>query len=125
MAYFSKDAILKAYKQLSKLSSDPTAQGATQRVSALRYFVALDNFYAVFRKDCDTKDSSHKESYTGYVGDVISVTEDLYTGNFYFPLSHSQGDYNVGSNFYSVNVVAMSKQNPTMVYDFPRRGKNP
>lgn len=125
MAYFSKDAILKAYKQLSKLSSDPTAQGATQRVSALRYFVALDNFYAVFRKDCDTKDSSHKESYTGYVGDVISITEDLYTGNFYFPLSHSQGDYNVGSNFYSVNVVAMSKQNPTMVYDFPRRGKNP
>lgn len=125
MAYFSKNAILKAYKQLSKLSSDPTAQGATQRVSALRYFVALDNFYAVFRKDCDTKDSSHKESYTGYVGDVISVTEDLYTGNFYFPLSHSQGDYNIGSNFYSVNVVAMSKQNPTMVYDFPRRGKNP
>lgn len=125
MAYFSKDAILKAYKQLSKLSSDPTAQGATQRVSALRYFVALDNFYAVFRKDCDTKDSSHKESYTGYVGDVISITEDLYTGNFYFPLSHSQGDYNVGSNFYSVNVVAMSKQNPKMVYDFPRRGKNP
>lgn len=125
MAYFSKDAILKAYKQLSKLSSDPTAQGATQRVSALRYFVALDNFYAVFRKNCDTKDSSHKESYTGYVGDVVSVTDDLYTGNFYFPLSHSQGDYNVGSNFYSVNVVAMSKQNPTMVYDFPRRGKNP
>lgn len=125
MAYFSKDAILKAYKQLSKLSSDPTAQGATQRVSALRYFVALDNFYAVFRKNCDTKDSSHKESYTGYVGDVVSVTDDLYTGNFYFPLSYSQGDYNVGSNFYSVNVVAMSKQNPTMVYDFPRRGKNP
>ena len=125
MAYFSKDAILKAYKQLSKLSSDPTAQGATQRVSALRYFVALDNFYAVFRKNCDTKDSSLKGSYTGYVGDVVSVTDDLYTGNFYFPLSYSQGDYNVGSNFYSVNVVAMSKQNPTMVYDFPRRGKNP
>ena len=125
MAYFSKDAILKAYKQLSKLSSDPTAQGATQRVSALRYFVALDNFYAVFRKNCDTKDSSLKGSYTGYVGDVVSVTDDLYTGNFYFPLSYSQGDYNVGSNFYSVNVIAMSKQNPTMVYDFPRRGKNP
>lgn len=125
MAYFSKDAILKAYKQLSKLSSDPTAQGATQRISALRYFVALDNFYAVFRKNCDTKDYSHKESYTGYVGDVVSLTDDLYTGNFYFPLSHSQRDYNVGSNFYSVNVVAMSKQNPTMVYDFPRRGKNP
>lgn len=125
MGYFSKEAILKAYKQLSKLSADPTAQGATQRVSALRYFVALDNFYAVFHKDCDTKNSSHKESYTGYVGDVIEVTEDLYTGNFYFPLSSSQGDYNVGSNFYSVNVVAMSKSNPTMAYDFPRRGKNP
>lgn len=125
MGYFSKEAILKAYKQLSKLSADPTAQGATQRVSALRYFVALDNFYAVFHKDCDTKNSSHKESYTDFVGKVIEVTDNLYTGNFYFPLSSSQGDYNVGSNFYSVNVVAMSKSNPTMVYDFPRRGKNP
>lgn len=125
MAYFSKEAILKAYKQLSKLSADPTAQGATQRVSALRYFVALDEFYAVYHKNCDTKDSSNKESYTEYVGNVVEVTEDLYTGNFYFPLSHSQGDYNVGSNFYSVNVVAMSKSNPTMVYDFPRRGKYP
>lgn len=125
MGYFSKEAILKAYKQLSKLSADPTAQGATQRVSALRYFVALDNFYAVFHQNCDTKNSSHKESYTDFVGKVIEVTDNLYTGNFYFPLSSSQGDYNVGSNFYSVNVVAMSKSNPTMVYDFPRRGKNP
>lgn len=91
MAYFSKEAILKAYKQLSKLSPDPTTQGATQRVSALRYFVALDSFYANYHQDCDTKDSNDKESFTNYVGDIVKVTDDLYSGNFYFPLIHIQG----------------------------------
>lgn len=124
MSYLSKEAVLKAYKKLSGLSADPTAQGATQRVSALRYFVALDNFYADFHEDCDTKNPSHKESFTDYVGKVVAVTDSLYTSNFYFPLSHSQGDYNCGSNFYSVNVVKVSLESAT-VFDFPRRGKNP
>lgn len=125
MAYFSKEAILKAYKQLSKLSADPTAQGATQRVSALRYFVALDSFYANYHHDCDTKDSSDKESFTGYVGEAVKVTEDLYSGNFFFPLIHIQGDYNVGSNFYSTGVVNISKESPSTTFNYPRRGKNP
>ena len=124
MSYLSKDAVLRAYKKLSTLSADPTAQGATQKVSALRYFVALDNFYADFHEDCDTKNPSHKQSYTDYVGNVVSVTDSLYTSNFYFPLSYSQGDYNCGSNFYSVNVVKVSLES-TNVFDFPRRGKNP
>lgn len=125
MAYFSKEVILKAYKQLSKLSPDPSAQGATQRVSALRYFVALDIFYANFHRDCDTKDSNDKESFTSYVGDIVKVTNDLYSGNFYFPLIHIQGDYNVGSNFYSTGVVNISKESPSTTFDYPRRGKNP
>ena len=125
MAYFSKEAILKAYKQLSKLSPDPTTQGATQRVSALRYFVALDSFYANYHQDCDTKDSNDKESFTNYVGDIVKVTDDLYSGNFYFPLIHIQGDYNVGSNFYSTGVVNISKESPNTTFNYPRRGKNP
>lgn len=125
MAYFSKDAILKAYKQLSKLSYNPTAQGAIQRVSALRYFVALDRYFAKFNRDCDTKDQIQKDSYTKFVGEVVAVTDEMYTGNFYFPLTLTEGDYNVGSNLYSVNVVALSKSNPSMKYDFPRRGKKP
>ena len=125
MAYFSKEVILKAYKQLSKLSPDPTAQGATQRVSALRYFVALDIFYANYHHDCDTKDSNEKESFTSYVGDIVKVTDEFYSGNFYFPLIHIEGDYNVGSNFYSTGVVKLSIESPNTTYDYPRRGKNP
>lgn len=125
MAYFSKEVILKAYKQLSKLSPDPTAQGATQRVSALRYFVALDCFYANYHHDCDTKDSNDKESFTNYVGDIVKVTDDLYSGNFYFPLTNIQGDYNTGSNFYSTGVVNISKESPNVTFDYPRRGKTP
>ena len=42
MGYIAKGSLLKAYLRLSHLSDNPTAQGATQRISALRYFVALD-----------------------------------------------------------------------------------
>mgnify|MGYP004443293151 FL=1 len=125
MAYLSKDAVLAAYHRLSKLSADPSAQGQTQLVSALRYFVALDRYYFKYTKDCDTRSANDKDSYTQYVGEVVGVTDELYTGNFYFPLIESQGDYNCGSNFYSVNVVTLSKENNTETYEFPRRGRHP
>lgn len=125
MSYFSKNTILSAYKQLSKLTNDPTAQGATQKVSALRYFVALDEFFAHKRDNCDTKDSSDKDAFTQYVGSVVKVTDDKYTSNFYFPLYKINRDYNCGSNFYSVNVVRTSIESPSQEYTFPRRGKRP
>lgn len=125
MSYFSKEAILDAYKHLSKLTNDPTAQGATQKISALRYFVALDEFYAEKGRDCDTKNNSDKNVYTECVGHVVKVTSTKYTSNFYYPLSRIDRDYDCGSNFYSVNVVKLSKESPTQVYNFPRRGKRP
>ena len=123
--YIAKKSILKAYKNLSGLTYDPKAQGATQRVSALRYFIALDAYYAKSRKDCDTNNALDKSAFTENVGAVVSVTKDKYTSNFYYPLAESGNDYNCGSNFYSVNVVKESKANPSVIHDFPRRGKNP
>ena len=43
MAYISKENILAAYKKLSQMHPDPDAQGATQKVSAIRHFLALDS----------------------------------------------------------------------------------
>ena len=125
MGYIAKDSLLKAYFRLSQLSDNPIAQGATQRVSALRYFVALDQFYFEQGRNCDTKINSDKELFSSYVGNVVSVTKELYTSNFYYPLQESGGDFNCGSNFYSVNVVKISKANPNTINYFPRRGNYP
>ena len=125
MGYIAKDSLLKAYFRLSQLSDNPIAQGATQRVSALRYFVALDQFYFEQGRNCDTKINSDKELFSSYVGNVVSVTKELYTSNFYYPLQESGGDFNCGSNFYSVNVVKISKANPNTINYFPRRGIYP
>lgn len=38
MRYFSKKSVLKAYECLSRLSENPSLQGATQKVSAIRHF---------------------------------------------------------------------------------------
>ena len=125
MGYIAKGSLLKAYLRLSHLSDNPTAQGATQRISALRYFVALDQFYFEHGRDCDTKINSDKDLFSSYVGNVVSVTKDLYTSNFYYPLQKSSGDFNCGSNFYSVNVVKISRANPYTLNYFPRRGNYP
>ena len=42
MDYINKQDILNAYRVLSSISPDPNLQGATQKVSAIRYFIALD-----------------------------------------------------------------------------------
>ena len=39
MRYFSKKSVLKAYECLSRLSENPSLQGATQKVSAIRHFL--------------------------------------------------------------------------------------
>ena len=45
MAYFSKETVIAAYNYLSNLTDDPSAQGATQATSALRYLFALDEYF--------------------------------------------------------------------------------
>mgnify|MGYP000759848981 CR=1 FL=1 len=124
MAYLSKKAILSAYSQLSRLTDDPSAQGATQVTSALRYLFALDEFTKKFGKDCDTSKREDRDAFIEFVGNVVSVNNDYYTANFFNSLKGNQ-DYSVGSNFFSVNVVKNSVVNPNTDFDFPKRGNNP
>ena len=82
MGYLSKKTILQAYEKLSHLSNDPTLQGATQKVSAIRYFMALDSFCLKFHRDCNTRDKNDKKEYANRVGFVCYVCLNLYTTNF-------------------------------------------
>lgn len=125
MVYLSKSSVLSAYCKLSLLSENPITQGATQKVSALRYFIALDMFYKTNGTNCDTKNNTDKELFSECVGNFVSVNSEKYTSNFYYPLTNSDKDYNCGSNFYSVNVIKESITNPNRIFDFPRRGKMP
>lgn len=124
MAYLSKETVLNAYKVLSTLSADPLAQGATQRISAIRYLLALDMFYKTHNRPCDTQDRNDAVEYIENVGKVVAVNETQYTTNFYYPLKNNS-DYAVGSNFYSVNVVHESVANGGAKLVFPRRGSTP
>ena len=125
MSYLSKETILKAYKNLSHLSKDPTLQGATQKVSAIRYFMALDSFYLQFHKDCNTRDKNDKKEYADHVGFVCDVCQNLYTTNFYYPLKEHNKDFGVGSNFYSAGQVNSSIVNPEEMFAYPKRGGTP
>ncbi|MCX4270127.1 MAG: hypothetical protein OSJ62_15920 [Lachnospiraceae bacterium] len=125
MAYISKSNILAAYKKLSQMHPDPNAQGATQKISAIRHFLALDSFYKLHNRDCNTRDRNDKEEYANLVGKVCDVCLNWYTTNFYYPLKRHTGDYSVGSNFYSAGQVNASLVNPNEVFDYPKRGNIP
>lgn len=122
--YFSKSTLLSAYKELANLTSDPSAQGATQATSSLRYIFALDEFYKTFGKPCDTQNRTDRDNFIKCVGNVVSIEGDLYTANFYHSLKKAS-DYSVGSNFFSVNVVKTSLENKVKEYEFPKRGNSP
>ena len=122
MAYLSKETLLAAYKKLSNLSENPSVQGATQRVSAIRYILALDMFYKKNNRECNTRETADKAEFVKYVNSIVAIDDTLYTTNFYYPLSVHQGDCSVGSNFYSVGAVRESLANASMVIQYPRRG---
>lgn len=124
MAYLSIETILTAYRQLSKLTSDPSAQGATQATSSLRYLLALAEFYKNFQRPCNTRSKEDRESYIEYVGNVVRINSEYYTANFYNAIKEDS-DYKVGSNFFSVNVVKTSLENKGKEYVFPKRGNSP
>lgn len=125
MGYLNKNAILKAYKELSHISKDPTLQGATQKVSAIRHFMALDSFYRINERNCDTRDKNDKNEFIQYVGYICDVCLNLYTTNFYIPLKEHSKDFGVGSNFYSAGQVKVSLVNTEEVVDYPKRGGKP
>lgn len=124
LQYLSKATILSLYKDLSSL--DPShKQGATQIVSSIRYFVALDRFYVLEGRECNVKERNDKELYNECVGEVVGICEGLYANQFYYPLKPHNGDYCNGSNFYSTNVVAQSMEQTSRVYTYPKGRNNP
>ncbi|MCM1221227.1 MAG: hypothetical protein NC548_42785 [Lachnospiraceae bacterium] len=129
MANLSLKTTLAAYKELSAMHDDPNAQGATQTVSALRYFFALDKFNTKFNRNCDTRSREDKTKFNEFVGDFCHISESkgmkYYTTNFYLPLKTHNGDYNVGSNFYSAGQVRTSLNNGGIIVDYPIRGSYP
>lgn len=124
MAYFSKETVIAAYNYLSNLTDDPSAQGATQATSALRYLFALDEYFTKYSKNCRTKTKSDKDEFIKFVGNVVAINKTYYTANF-FDAIKDNSDYAVGSNFFSVNTVKTSLENPTGEYPFPKRGNSP
>lgn len=125
MRYFSKKSVLKAYECLSRLSENPSLQGATQKVSAIRHFLALDMFFRTHNRDCDTRNLTDKRAFVTYVGKICSVCEGMYTTNFFHPLKSHAGDYCVGSNFYSAGQVSASLVNSSETFSYPKRGNKP
>ena len=125
MPFLTKPSILKAYKTLTAMKENPAIQGATQNVSALRYFFALDRFYFMRNHPCNTKDDNDKTEFAKYVGEFCSICDNLYTTNFYYPLKNHTGDFAVGSNFYSVGKVKDSLVNKNEYFDYPKRGNTP
>lgn len=124
MSYLSKQAILIAYGKLAKLTDDPSAQGATQVTSAIRYLLALDNFYKRFGRSCDTSKQEDRNLFIEFVGTVVAISDNYYTVNFYNSFKQSS-DFSIGSNFFSVNAVKNSTINPKQEFEFPKRGNYP
>ena len=120
--YLVKSVILSAYKKISTLSEDPTQQGATQRISAIRYFLALDAFRnQTGREKCDTTNAEDKNIFSKCVSDVVALSESIYSPAFYWPLKEHSGDCATGSNFFSAGQVSASKENPSKNFVYPKR----
>lgn len=124
MAYLSKETILNAYRCLSQLTADPSAQGATQATSSLRYLFALSHFVLKNNRPCNTQEKEDRNEFIQYVGEVVAIDKQYYTANFFNAIKDNP-DYAVGSNFFSVNTVKNSLVNPNKSFDFPKRGSSP
>lgn len=127
MAYFKNQILLKAYQMICSIHRDPKTQGATQTISALKYFFALEMFYKKFNRPCDTSDREDKKEFCSFVGYFVDVNSEYFTSDFYIPLKSKaeSPDYNVNSNFFSVNSVKTSRSNGGEIIAFPTRGNKP
>lgn len=122
--YIPKQIILNAYKELSRLTNSPETQGATQITSAIKYLLALDAFYKTNNRPCDTTQKNDKDEFIKAVGNVVTINEECYTKNFERGISEGGNDYKVGSNFFSVNVVAKSGTSAGR-FNYPSRSHCP
>ena len=120
MSYLSRKTILKAYEMLSSIDSDKN-QGLTQKVSALKYSTALDRYFKKYGKDCDLKKEGNKDTFSGYVGDIVKINDEISTKDFYTNISPNGRDYDCGSNFFSQSSVKDSKTNTDKTFLYPKR----
>ena len=124
--FISKNFILQVYKHLSTMHVDPSLQGARQKTSAIKYFLATDMFYKTMRRSCDVGHRDEDASqFVNNVGKIVKVNDTEYTRDFYTPLRNSSQDYDVGSNFFSVGVIDRSRNNTETVFQYPQRGHSP
>ena len=124
--YFEKKFLLNLYKMLASLypGVDIEAQGGTQFVSELKYFFAADEFKKKMNRACDTQVKSDKDFFIKCVGSMVYLSTEnsellFFTKNFANSFGESK-DYNVGSNFFSVNVVKTSMHSDLSLR-FPER----
>ena len=124
--YFEKTFLLNLYKMLASLypGGDIEAQGGTQFVSELKYFFAADEFKKKMSRACDTQIKSDKDLFIKCVGSMVYLSTEnsellFFTKNFANSFGESK-DYNVGSNFFSVNVVKTSMHSSSSLR-FPER----
>lgn len=124
--YFGKKFLLNLYKKLSILypGDDIAAQGGTQFVSALKYFLATDEFEKLMKRPCDTKEKDDKDLFVKCVGSVVYLSNIdskvlFCTKNFANSFGESK-DFDVGSNFFSANVLPQSMLKDD-IFQFPSR----
>ena len=117
--YLSKKTLLSVYRVLSNLDPEHK-QGATQLISSIRYFVALDRFYSENGRNCNVGNKKDKDLYCKYIEEVVGVCPGLYANQFYYPLKQHNGDCCTGSNFFSTNVVQNSFENTNKQYTYPK-----
>ncbi len=95
-----------------------------QYISALRYFLATDEFVNQNKHPCDSKVGYQKDLFRKYVAHVVNLDGISYTANFRKTINFHESDLcAVGSNFFSVNVVKDSLVDPKAIFSFPRRKK--
>lgn len=112
--YFSKEFVIALYKKLASLYSkdDIEQQGGTQFASELKYFLATDYFKKQKGKSCDVNIKNDKDFFVFSVGKIVLLSNDgsfLATKNFANSVGDAK-DFDVGSNFFSANAVAVSKK---------------
>lgn len=120
MKYLSKSTIVKAYDLLSEIDSEKQ-QGLTQKVSALKYGSALDRYFKKYNGNCDLKQSSNKDIFASYVGEIIKINDEYCTKDFFLSITPNGRDFDCGSNFYSQSSVKDSKTNPIVTFKYPKR----
>lgn len=120
MAYLAKSTVLKAYQLLSEIDSDKR-QGLTQKVSALKYASALDIYFKMHNQNCDLKQSSNRDLFASYVGEIVKINDEYCTKDFFLSVSSNGRDFDCGSNFFSQTSVKDSKTNPYTVFSYPKR----